>query len=50
MLGNKVKEKQSIVLGLKESLELEKLPRKIECYDISNISGDYMVARYVCGN
>jgi len=43
-LENKVKEKQSMVLGLKQGLNLEKLPRKIECFDISNISGDYMVA------
>ncbi len=43
-LDNKVKEKQSMVLELKHTLELENLPRKIECYDISNISGDYMVA------
>jgi len=43
-LENKTKEKQSIVLSLKETLKLEKLPRKIECFDISNISGDYMVA------
>ena len=42
-LKNKTKEKQNVVLGLKEVLNLEKLPRKIECYDISNISGDYMV-------
>ncbi len=43
-LENKTKEKQSIVLSLKETLNLNKLPRKIECFDISNISGDYMVA------
>ena len=43
-LENKVKEKQNMVLELKQNLELEKLPRKIECYDISNLSGDYMVA------
>jgi len=43
-LENKVKEKQSMVLGLKQSLELKELPRKIESFDISNISGDYMVA------
>ena len=42
-LENKTKEKQDIVLGLKETLNLDKLPRKIECYDISNISGQYMV-------
>ena len=43
-LDNKVKEKQSMVLGLKQTLDLKELPRKIECFDISNISGDYMVA------
>ena len=43
-LENKVKEKQNMVLGLQQSLDLEELPRKIECFDISNISGDYMVA------
>ena len=43
-LENKTKDKQDMVLGLKQTLNLEKLPRKIECYDISNISGDYMVA------
>ena len=43
-LENKTKEKQEIVLGLKQTLNLEKLPRKIECFDISNLSGDYMVA------
>ncbi len=34
----------TIVLGLKQALNLEKLPRKIECFDISNLAGDYMVA------
>ena len=43
-LENKTREKQNIILSLKETLNLEKLPRKIECFDISNISGDYMVA------
>ena len=43
-LENRTKEKQDLVLGLKKALNLEKLPRKIECYDISNLSGDYMVA------
>jgi len=43
-LENKTGEKQSLVLGLKQSLGLEKLPRKIECYDISNLAGDYIVA------
>ncbi len=43
-LENKDKEKYSVVQELKEVLGLEKLPRKIECFDISNISGEYMVA------
>ena len=43
-LENKTKEKEDIVLLLKEKLSLDKLPRKIECFDISNISGQYMVA------
>ena len=43
-LENKTKEKHDLVLGLKQALSLEKLPRKIECFDISNLAGDYMVA------
>jgi len=43
-LENKTQEKENIVLELKEKLNLKKVPRKIECFDISNISGDYMVA------
>lgn len=43
-LQNKEKDKYSVVTELKEVLSMEKLPRKIECYDISNISGTYMVA------
>lgn len=43
-LENKTKEKNDLVLGLKQALNLEKLPRKIECFDISNLAGDYMVA------
>ena len=43
-LHNKTKEKEDIVLKLKEVLQLDKLPRKIESFDISNIAGDYMVA------
>lgn len=43
-LDNKVKEKQNMMLTLKQTLKLKELPRKIECFDISNISGDYMVA------
>lgn len=43
-LENKEKDKSEILLELKEVLNLEKIPRKIETYDISNISGEFMVA------
>ena len=43
-LENKEKDKNEILLELKNVLKLDKLPRKIETYDISNISGEYMVA------
>lgn len=43
-LKNKEKEKYSILAELKQVLGLGRLPRKIECYDISNLSGTNMVA------
>ncbi len=43
-LDNKEKNSNEILMELKKVLELEKLPRKIETYDISNISGEFMVA------
>ena len=43
-LENKFKEKQDIVEELKRVLNLNQLPKKIECYDISNISGNFIVA------
>ena len=43
-LENKEKDNTAILLSLKEMLNMEKLPRKIETYDISNISGQFMVA------
>ena len=43
-LNNREKEKYNILAELKEVLHLDKLPRKIECYDISNLSGTNMVA------
>lgn len=46
-LENKLLEKTSILNELKETLQLEKSPRKIEMYDISNISGQFMVAGMV---
>ena len=43
-LDNKQKDKYEVLNELKEVLKLEKMPRKIECYDISNISGNFTVA------
>lgn len=43
-LDNKEKDKYNILTELKEVLQLSNLPRKIECYDISNIAGSYTVA------
>ena len=43
-LENKEKDKSEILLELKDVLKLDKLPRKIETYDISNTSGEYTVA------
>ncbi len=43
-LQNKEGEKYSLIKELKEVLHLEKMPRKIEGYDISNLSGEYIVS------
>ena len=43
-LDNKEKTIESILVELKDKLQMDKLPRKIETYDISNISGEFMVA------
>ena len=43
-LKNKQKGNQHIIVDMKEALKLDRLPRRIECFDISNISGTYMVA------
>ena len=43
-LENKEKDKSEILMELKDALKMDKLPRKIETYDISNISGEFMVA------
>lgn len=43
-LKNKQKSNQHIIVDMKEALNLERLPRRIECFDISNIAGTYMVA------
>lgn len=43
-LENKEKQKNNILLELKDVLKMDKMPRKIETYDISNISGNFMVA------
>lgn len=43
-LNNKEKDKYNVLTELKEVLKLKDYPRKIECYDISNISGNFIVA------
>ncbi len=43
-LDNKEKSHKNVIVELKDVLNLDRLPRKIESYDISNISGEYMVA------
>ena len=43
-LENKERDRSEILVELKEVLGLERLPRKIETYDISNISGEFIVA------
>lgn len=43
-LDNKIDNKFDVLTELKTILSLEKLPRKIETYDISNLSGEYVVA------
>lgn len=43
-LENKSKDKFDTLMELKEVLKMDKMPRKIETFDISNISGTNMVA------
>ncbi len=43
-LDNKERDSYSVVNEIKEVLGLDKAPRKIETFDISNISGEFMVA------
>src|SRR5574344_648759 len=43
-LDNKAKDKYNILNELKKVLRLQELPRKIECFDISNLSGTNMAA------
>ena len=43
-LENKLKDKTDILEELKDILDLEELPRKIESFDISNIAGNFIVA------
>ena len=43
-LENKERDRSEILLEIKKVLGLDRLPRKIETFDISNISGEYMVA------
>ncbi len=43
-LENKVKDKTELLTELRDVLSLEKMPLKIESFDISNISGQFIVA------
>ena len=43
-LENKVKDNTDILIELRDVLELDEIPFKIESFDISNIAGEYMVA------
>ncbi len=43
-LDNRSNDKFNVLAELKDKLGLEKLPRKIECFDISNLSGTNIVA------
>jgi len=43
-MDNKERANKNVIVDLKDRLGLEKLPRKIESFDISNISGEFMVA------
>ena len=43
-LENKLKDKTEILTELKEVLDLDDIPIKIESFDISNISGNFIVA------
>lgn len=43
-LENKLKDKTEILTELRDVLELDVLPLKIESFDISNISGNFIVA------
>ncbi len=40
-------ESQKALESLKKKLHLKKIPKRIECYDVSNISGKYAVASLV---
>ena len=43
-LENKLKDKSDLLLELRDVLELDDLPIKIESFDISNIAGNFIVA------
>lgn len=43
-LDNKSKDKYDVLTELRDVLHLNRMPRKIECFDISNLSGTNMVA------
>ena len=40
--------REKMLLDLSETLQLSRFPRKIECFDTSNIGGDHPVASLIC--
>jgi len=46
-LENQEKANHNLMLEMKQKLDLDKIPRRVEAYDISNISGEYQVASMV---
>lgn len=43
-LNNRVNSKEQVLMEFQKCLRLDKLPRKIESFDISNLHGEYIVA------
>lgn len=46
-LNNRANNREQVLLEFQKCLKLDKLPRKIESYDISNLHGEYIVAGMV---
>ncbi len=46
--SQKHEETRDTLIGLQEDLGLQNFPRRMECFDISNISGEHSVGSLVC--